>query len=198
MAQARGHTDAAAGSGTIVGMKVGRNDACPCGSGRKYKQCCLQASAPPDDLLWHRLRQVLDRQAQDILRFVRDQFGQGLIDEAWHEFMLFEGGPFDPKTVHLSVFLPWFFYDWEPDPMNTSVAPDRVPGFPARGPSFAPVRASTRCWCATRRAAFSRLSASLTWCPVHRGRASRCVTSSSVRRTTSPSAQRRRAARGRA
>jgi uncharacterized protein len=21
--------------------KVGRNDRCPCGSGRKYKQCCL-------------------------------------------------------------------------------------------------------------------------------------------------------------
>ena len=23
--------------------KVGRNDACPCGSGKKYKQCCGQA-----------------------------------------------------------------------------------------------------------------------------------------------------------
>ena len=28
-------------SGTIVkGHKVGRNDPCPCGSGKKYKQCC--------------------------------------------------------------------------------------------------------------------------------------------------------------
>lgn len=24
--------------------KVGRNDPCPCGSGKKYKQCCLQKS----------------------------------------------------------------------------------------------------------------------------------------------------------
>ena len=23
------------------GPKVGRNDPCPCGSGKKYKQCCL-------------------------------------------------------------------------------------------------------------------------------------------------------------
>ncbi len=23
------------------GPKVGRNDACPCGSGKKYKKCCL-------------------------------------------------------------------------------------------------------------------------------------------------------------
>ena len=28
-------------SGTVVvGKKVGRNEPCPCGSGRKYKQCC--------------------------------------------------------------------------------------------------------------------------------------------------------------
>lgn len=30
-------------------MKIGRNDQCPCGSGRKYKKCCLpqhQASPP--------------------------------------------------------------------------------------------------------------------------------------------------------
>lgn len=25
----------------VKGKKVGRNDPCPCGSGRKYKQCCL-------------------------------------------------------------------------------------------------------------------------------------------------------------
>jgi uncharacterized protein YecA (UPF0149 family) len=23
------------------GKKVGRNDPCPCGSGKKYKKCCL-------------------------------------------------------------------------------------------------------------------------------------------------------------
>lgn len=29
-------------SGTvIVGRKIGRNDPCPCGSGKKYKQCCM-------------------------------------------------------------------------------------------------------------------------------------------------------------
>lgn len=29
-------------------MKVGRNDPCPCGSGRKYKHCCLQGQVPPE------------------------------------------------------------------------------------------------------------------------------------------------------
>ncbi len=27
---------------THSGRRVGRNDACPCGSGKKYKQCCLR------------------------------------------------------------------------------------------------------------------------------------------------------------
>ena len=27
------------------GQKVGRNDPCPCGSGKKYKQCCIRKSA---------------------------------------------------------------------------------------------------------------------------------------------------------
>jgi predicted O-linked N-acetylglucosamine transferase (SPINDLY family) len=27
--------------------KTGRNDPCPCGSGRKYKQCCMRTSTPP-------------------------------------------------------------------------------------------------------------------------------------------------------
>jgi len=27
---------------TRSGARVGRNDACPCGSGKKYKQCCLR------------------------------------------------------------------------------------------------------------------------------------------------------------
>jgi preprotein translocase subunit SecA len=27
------------------GQKVGRNDPCPCGSGKKYKKCCLLKGA---------------------------------------------------------------------------------------------------------------------------------------------------------
>jgi len=27
-------------------MSTGRNDPCPCGSGKKYKQCCMGKAAP--------------------------------------------------------------------------------------------------------------------------------------------------------
>jgi preprotein translocase subunit SecA len=30
---------------TASGQKVGRNDPCPCGSGKKYKKCCLLKGA---------------------------------------------------------------------------------------------------------------------------------------------------------
>ena len=29
-------------------MKIGRNDPCPCGSGKKYKKCCGESQAPPE------------------------------------------------------------------------------------------------------------------------------------------------------
>lgn len=33
-------------SGTIIkGAKIGRNDPCPCGSGKKYKNCCMRKNS---------------------------------------------------------------------------------------------------------------------------------------------------------
>ena len=29
----------------MTGRKIGRNDPCPCGSGKKYKKCCLEVDA---------------------------------------------------------------------------------------------------------------------------------------------------------
>jgi len=40
---APGPTTATAPMHGTRGPKVGRNDRCPCGSGKKYKKCCLRA-----------------------------------------------------------------------------------------------------------------------------------------------------------
>jgi uncharacterized protein YecA (UPF0149 family) len=37
------HHHAAVETFVRQGPKVGRNDPCPCGSGKKYKKCCLAA-----------------------------------------------------------------------------------------------------------------------------------------------------------
>jgi SEC-C motif/Protein of unknown function (DUF2384) len=111
--------------------KVGRNDPCPCSSGRKHKQCCLAAASGPTDLLWHRLRHAIDPLVADLLRFSRDEHGDALIEEAWDEFTLGdEPEPFSPETVHMPVFIPWFLYDWSPDPADTAVPAHLLDGFP--------------------------------------------------------------------
>ena len=57
-------------------MKLGRNDPCSCGSGKKYKHCCLNAvsvqAAAPADLTWRRLRSLLDGYATEMLRFIAE------------------------------------------------------------------------------------------------------------------------------
>jgi len=113
--------------------RIGRNDPCPCGSGRKYKHCCLNKLAPaepdgPEELAWRRLRRVLDGYPAEILRFVKNAYGPRAIDEAWEEFMLGKEPEFDPDTPLLPVFMPWFFHCWSPDPEGTSVRDQTLHG----------------------------------------------------------------------
>ncbi|MGA7455634.1 MAG: SEC-C metal-binding domain-containing protein, partial [Rhodoplanes sp.] len=60
-------------------MKPGRNDPCPCGSGKKYKHCCLNTgsvpAAAPADLTWRRLRALLDGYPTEMLRFIKEAYG---------------------------------------------------------------------------------------------------------------------------
>jgi hypothetical protein len=59
----------------------GRNDPCPCGSGKKFKLCCLRAGdaalETPGALAWRRLRRALDDFAmgRTLLEFVVSTYG---------------------------------------------------------------------------------------------------------------------------
>lgn len=39
-------------------MKPGRNEQCPCGSGKKYKRCCINIATPMSDELRHEMEQI--------------------------------------------------------------------------------------------------------------------------------------------
>lgn len=115
-----------------VSVKVGRNDPCPCGSGLKYKNCHLRA---PDettsrDDLWRRQHELNHWLPTELLRFVKNRYGLELVDEAWSEFTLYEEESFDQESVHLPVFIPWFLYEWDPDPAATIVPPEKIAEFP--------------------------------------------------------------------
>jgi hypothetical protein len=105
-------------------MKPGRNDPCPCGSGKKYKHCHLQIEeAPhPDEITWRRVRRAIDDLIGRLLNAADAHFGVVGVDEAWDEFHLWElDEPFDPESPHIGVFMSWFVYDWLPDPHDTEV-----------------------------------------------------------------------------
>jgi hypothetical protein len=115
-------------------MKLGRNDPCPCGSGKKYKRCCLSPAAPdaaseaaPADLTWRRLRALLDDHANEMLDFIVETYGPLAIVEAWAAYIDDEDydpdldlDP-DPDIVFTQLFIPWFFNCWAPIPFDTLV-----------------------------------------------------------------------------
>ena len=56
-------------------MKVGRNDPCPCGSGKKFKKCHLgKRSVPPPEVLDNSMRQFAEYHARERERIAR--FGE--------------------------------------------------------------------------------------------------------------------------
>ncbi len=110
------------------GVKVGRNDPCPCGSGKKYKQCCLAASRAVDssgDLAWRRARRVLEGFPPRMMRFISDAYGEDALDEAWQTFLARDDG-FDPESPHIEAFTGWLFHCWSPDPLETSVVDESL------------------------------------------------------------------------
>ncbi len=105
-------------------MKPGRNDPCPCGSGRKYKNCCLRTAAviPEAEQQWRRVRRAVEPLNLELVRAAQRHFGERGFEEAWEEFFLFDDvGPFDPVSRFASHFFSWFLHDWLPDPHGTEL-----------------------------------------------------------------------------
>jgi hypothetical protein len=103
--------------------KAGRNDPCPCGSGKKYKHCCLSNSTiafpgpEMSDTPWTRQRDAshnLTAQLQKFLKRSSRELGDFTID-AWIDFNQDE----DPVQLsempeELSIFIPYLLFEWTP------------------------------------------------------------------------------------
>jgi hypothetical protein len=109
-------------------MSTGRNEPCPCGSGKKYKQCCLktanEAEGDAADLAWRRVRRANEGLVAKQLRYFTDAYGADAVEEAWAEFLLWPDEEYESWTesVHRQLFLPWMLHLWAPDPADTYVA----------------------------------------------------------------------------
>ncbi len=128
-------------------MKIGRNDPCPCGSGKKYKRCCMHRDqlrrASP---VWRRMERLDEKLSRPLTAHAERFYGPDWLEDAWLDFTfgndaLFDGDPFadedldddtfgdDPPLEFETLFTAWCFYNWIPD--GTGVDPeDRYPPMP--------------------------------------------------------------------
>jgi hypothetical protein len=103
----------------------GRNDPCPCGSGRKFKHCCAERRAA-EDAARLRIRNAEGRVVDALFKYALDQWGKAFFYEAWEEFFTWEDVPEDiPGTREFDpMFVPWFVLGYEPDPHTDRFKPD--------------------------------------------------------------------------
>ena len=91
---------------------TGRNDPCPCGSGKKYKKCCL-ASAEANDFTYRRQRNLESDLIRRITEYTFGIHDLGSFQEAWHEFNnTDEVEMIAPDSPMMMVFMPWFLFSW--------------------------------------------------------------------------------------
>jgi len=108
-----------------MGLKAGRNDPCPCGSGRKYKRCCLPKDTVAEgdavnrrratDDLRVSLRRAEGEIIENLVAFAEKRFGTTALDQAWSDFLGKENLKADPNHAEFGqLFLPYFATQWRP------------------------------------------------------------------------------------
>ncbi len=100
-------------------QKVGRNDPCPCGSGKKYKKCCgvvddfIEASDDPftrGSRLMTAVKMKLDEYFENVIKKIRK--------DAQTQFLRFSVNKALPPE-HESIFSDWLWFDLLTEDENT-------------------------------------------------------------------------------
>jgi hypothetical protein len=93
----------------------GRNDPCPCGSGRKYKRCCLEAATGAESAR-ARVRQTEGRLVSAILAWAAEHFDWDFVEDAWLDFLPEDSAEkLEGHPERQGAFFPWFLFNWLPD-----------------------------------------------------------------------------------
>ncbi|MFH0728899.1 MAG: SEC-C metal-binding domain-containing protein [Pseudomonadota bacterium] len=101
-------------------MTVGRNDPCPCGSGKKYKKCCLSEGGetlPEVESRYRRLARSYETLEERLGEHAYRVFGPDGPVLALDEFLGWPEGDEPVEADFLdrqgALFWPWFLFNWE-------------------------------------------------------------------------------------
>jgi hypothetical protein len=97
---------------------IGRNDPCPCGSGKKYKKCCLNELTVVSSSQIQDIRNTENKLMTKIEQFCEQAFNSQMLDDAWGCFVGWtevDGGD-DPTVLPESghMFNVWRQFHWNP------------------------------------------------------------------------------------
>ena len=116
--------------------QVGRNERCPCGSGKKFKQCCGHATAVAAPSAWH-----------DVDRRLVDELAKLVRKRAPATFRPADVFPYPLSDDELVIFLPWMLYELRFDGERRAVdvlLDERGPRLASRDRTW--LLANTRAW----------------------------------------------------
>ncbi|VBB42915.1 conserved hypothetical protein [uncultured Desulfatiglans sp.] len=100
---------------------IGRNDPCPCGSGKKHKKCCLgKVDDGPLSIEYARLSRIHDRVFEQLTSHSEQFFGREATMAAVSDFLLLnDKNEDDDETAftekvqrNIQVFAPWVVFNW--------------------------------------------------------------------------------------
>lgn len=100
---------------------IGRNEPCPCGSGKKYKQChgAAAAVAFQSDSAYDRIRRIEGEASDAIMKFIAKRYGKDGLARAFEEFGSTEEMN-DPNSPQGEYFIRWITYNWRPNDTETA------------------------------------------------------------------------------
>src|SRR4051794_28490895 len=92
--------------------ETGRNDPCPCGSGKKFKKCCAagEAVVVPDETRRALAMHNSDQQVVDeMLRWLKKRYGQEWFEETADGYF----ADFERHDYDIQLLLPWSLHHFE-------------------------------------------------------------------------------------
>jgi hypothetical protein len=93
---------------------IGRNDPCPCGSGKKYKHCCGAIAQPTPEMIYSKIRRLDGESSDRLMKFAEQRYGESGFESALEEFYLRQEPLAEPSGSEKDSFVRWFLFNWRP------------------------------------------------------------------------------------